>query len=132
MVIPEEELRRRLEAVRSPLSPFAAEPLQSPYWSLLIAITAAEQSYSIQPASSPYNLWGRMYPRCCILKKYASFPEAIADMDLYFRDYWEGRRNVHTVEDLNGKYCVNEAYAGNQCPGWTERVLKAKRQFEAL
>jgi hypothetical protein len=121
-----------LESKRSPLAPHAEEVLESPYWSLLIAITYVEQSFYKQPTSSPFNLWGRMFPRCCILKKYESFPVAIADMTLYFSEFWEGRRDVHHVENLNGSYCYNGNYPGNRCPGWTEGVLKVINEVESL
>jgi hypothetical protein len=67
-----------------------------------------------------------MYPRCCILKKYPDLPTAIADMDVYFHNYWEAKRDVHTIEGLNGRYVVPASSNGLNV------VLKTKAELESL
>lgn len=53
-------------------------------------------------------------------------------MNDYFSEYWEGRRNIHQVEQLNGSYCYNGNYPGGRCPGWTEGVLNTMHELESL
>lgn len=123
--ISEDALREFLESKSSPLSGNVRQIAQSPYWSTIIAISAAEQSFYKQPATSPFNMWGRMFPRCCILKKYSSWEEAIADQDAYMRDYWEAR-GYTTIESLNGRYVYPASSS------WLNTVLKIKQEVENL
>lgn len=121
-----EALGQYLAAKESPLELHAAQILESPYWSLIVAITAAEQSFNRQPQSSPYNLWGMMKfgGSAAGLRWFSSFPEALDYMDGYFRALEDRGRT--TVQSLRGYYCASA------CTTWEPTVLRVMKELEAL
>ena len=62
-----------------------------------------------------------MYPKCCILKKFKDFPEAIDYMDAYLA---RAEVNHPTIESLNGWYVY--PWSAN----WQNTVINAKIEVE--
>lgn len=124
--VSEEALRQYLMAKNSPLSDYTVYILQSSYWSTIVAITAAEQSFYKQPTTSPYNLWGMMKPggERAGLRKFDSFEQAISYMDNYFAILETKGRT--TIESLRGYYCASA------CTNWESTVIKVKNEVENL
>ncbi len=119
------QLHAYLTSKGSPLAPYASNILESPYWSTIIGISNAEQSFcTIRPRTSPFNCWGIML-RGGGLRKFSSLPEAITCISDLLATY-ETKYGKDTIEELNGFY-VQPASAT-----WLQTVVKTKRELEAL
>lgn len=111
-----------LVKVKSPLSTYCPQLLESPYWSVIIGISAIEQQYcNLRPTTSPYNCFGLMSNGHLI--KFNDFGEAID----YLNDFLAKHEDKHpTVESLNCWYV-------QPCsPNWLKTVLKVKQELESL
>lgn len=104
--------------VGSPLAPYAAEILQSDYWSTIIGICYIEQNHC---TSAPaWNYWGIASGAT----HYQSAEQSIAAIDTLLTHY-ESTGHT-TIEKLNGYY-VQPAN-----PNWLNIVIKIKAQVEGL
>jgi hypothetical protein len=111
----------------TPFVPYAAQLLESDYWSTIIGICTIEQ-YSCSRA--PYNnYWGLMKPGGG-LQRFATLSDGIAAIDAYLTRRFNAGRD--TLEEFRGYYCVNTAYPGNVCPNWESTVKRVKLELENL
>jgi len=116
-----EQLTLFLQSKGSPLTPYAAQILESPYWSTIIGICTIEQ-YSCTHA--PYNnYWGIMRPGGG-LQRFATMGEAINAIDSLLAKY--EARGKRTIEELNGYYVVPASTT------WLNTVLTTKLHLESL
>jgi len=130
--ISEEALRQYLQSKGSPLGDFTGQLLQSPFWSTIIAITAAEQSFSKNPQcwngntrQLSNNLYGMMKPggERAGIRCFDSIMDGWNYMDDWFEKV-EPRRP--TIESLRGYYCASA------CLSWEPTVLRIKNELESL
>lgn len=125
-----ENLGQYLTQRHSPLSVFADQITQSPYWSTIIAITAAEQSFSKNPicratGELSNNLYGMMKAggERAGIRCFNSLIEGWEYMDSWFAKLEPGRPSI---ESLRGYYCASV------CSNWESTVLKIKAEIEEL
>lgn len=136
--IPEETLRQYLASKHSPLAELSPRILESPYWSMIIAICTIEQYSCSKNPNETNNLWGIMCSgRLC---RYDSLLSGIAAIDAYLV-----RRNdqgLDTVEKFrtqnlgNGKFRAIYCYEANSpdhiCWGWERTVIKTLNVLHSL
>lgn len=134
--ISEEALRQWLETVHSPLAGRTDEILFSPYWSTIIAITNAEESFYKNPickatGKPSNNLYGMMNSggtkagiRCF---------DSILDGWNYM-DQWFATREAKqpNIENYRARYCWAGYNESHICPEWEPRILKVKAEVENL
>jgi hypothetical protein len=119
--ISEDSLRRFLEQKGSPLAPFTRQLLNSLYYSTIIAITNAEESFSINPAQSN-NLYGLMANGRII--HFSDIPTGLEAINNFLT---KAENNGHdTIEKLNCWYV--QPCSSN----WYNTVLKVKAEVESL
>lgn len=115
--IPVEVLQQYLSRKGSPLAPYSADILQSPYWSTIIGICTIEQ-YGCTKAPNN-NYWG-LGPG----KRFATPAEGIAAISAFLAKADSSGHD--TIEKLNGWY--NQPGSSN----WLSTVTKTKLKLETL
>lgn len=131
-----ERVRSFLARHNSPLAPYTEEILKSKYWSTIIAITKAEQSFSKNPKcwnGTSYqvsnNLYGMMKSggERAGIRCFASILEGFQYMDGYFERLTTRKYDPRTtIESLRGYYCASA------CTNWEPAVLQVKKELENL
>lgn len=121
-------LRQYLQSKGSPLLGEEEQLLASPFFSTIIAISAAESTYC-KHIPNEFNCWG-LTP----LKgeksdgkwaKFDSFQEVMDDLNYrlpYYESLWGGLENWVGPK----RYCASE------CSNWLRTVLKVKNEVENL
>lgn len=126
VTISPEILTQYLESKNSPLAPYSAQILESPYWSVIIGICSVEQ-YGCSRAPD-WNYWGLMKAGGG-LQRFSSAEEGISAISTYLEKQVSQGRDM--LESFRGFYCVNRAYPGNVCPGWETTVKNVKTLLES-
>lgn len=125
--ITEDALHRFLEQKGSPLADYSGDLLRSPFYSTIIAISNAEESFSINPYGSN-NLFGLMSGGKLI--RFDSFEQSL-DAINHFLDKAENN-DRRTVESFRAWYCYEATTADHICWNWESVVLKTKLEIESL
>ena len=128
--ISEEALRQYLEKKHSPLDLYVSQILSSPYYSTIIAITSAEQSFNRNPTCKATgkpsnNLYGMMKAggERAGIRCFDTLMEGWDYMNAWFEKVEKTRP---TIESLRNYYCASA------CTHWESTVLKIKKEIESL
>jgi hypothetical protein len=115
-----EVLSLYLSNKHSPLSDYATQISQSPYWSTILGICTIEQ-YGCTKA--PFNnYWGLKSHGSLI--RYGTLEEGIGAIDSFLTKAEANGRT--TIESFRGWYCASE------CVNWESTVINTKTQIESL
>lgn len=102
--------------------------ISSPYWSTIIAISAAESTYCKHiPPDTNFNCWGltplKGEKRAGNWAKFDTFQEVMDDLNYrlpYYESLWGPLENWVGPQ----KYCASE------CTHWLNTVLEVKKEVE--
>src|SRR3990167_10630835 len=137
-IVSPETLRQYLLSKKSPLAEYSLQISNSPFSSTIIAITAAEQSFSKRPVSSPNNLYGLVSHGKLI--QFSTLKEGIQAIDSFLRRADENNKSTiesfRTYKTPDGKfhavYCYTDENPEHICWNWESTVLKTKAELESL